>query len=242
MARASGPPRAVPKRTASSSSWISERTSASVLPHGAVGSTSGTTSGAAGTPNFLPRPPPHPRSPPPPPQAPRPPALAGGLRRRQHTNDADELEAEYGDAPSVQHVAHTSADGTGVAVRGGGDEHQHGHGHGLGEAAEEEDEDEKEKEANSSRAVHAGLMGELVRMATVLKGNSIALGQALERDRHLVENAEDKLSTNLDFMTRTRGRLGKYTHIARSSTWLTIYSVVTVVASWILIFVVIRIT
>ncbi|EPQ30581.1 uncharacterized protein PFL1_02105 [Pseudozyma flocculosa PF-1] len=94
----------------------------------------------------------------------------------------------------------------------------------------------------SDRATHEALSSELLRMASVLKTNSLAFADALERDRMLVEKAGDGLSSNLDLMTRTRGRLGIYSKKARSMGWLTLGSIAVVVVSWVFMFFVIRLT
>ncbi len=94
----------------------------------------------------------------------------------------------------------------------------------------------------SSRAAQDSLSGELLRMASVLKKNSLAFADALERDRKLVETAGEQLSGNLDLMTRTRGRLGEYSKMARGMGWMTFGCIITVIVSWIWVFVLIKLT
>lgn len=86
------------------------------------------------------------------------------------------------------------------------------------------------------------LSSELLRMASVLKQNSAAFTDALERDRILVEQAGERLGQNLDLLTRTRGKLGVFSKKARSMGWLTLGSIAAVLISWIAMFVVIKLT
>ncbi len=94
----------------------------------------------------------------------------------------------------------------------------------------------------SDRATHEALSSELLRMASVLKSNSLAFADALERDRLLLEKAGTDLGQNLDLMTRTRGRLGIYSKKARSMGWFTLGAILVVVVSWMMMFVLIRLT
>lgn len=94
----------------------------------------------------------------------------------------------------------------------------------------------------SERSIQDSLSGELLRMAGILKTNSIKFADALERDRKVLEEADEKLQGNLTLMTRTRGRLGEYSRKARGMGWVTLGSVVAVCISWMLMFVVIRLT
>lgn len=94
----------------------------------------------------------------------------------------------------------------------------------------------------SDRATHEALSSELLRMASVLKSNSVAFADALERDRLLLEKAGTDLGQNLDLMTRTRGRLGVYSKKARSMGWFTLSAILVVVVSWMLMFLLIRLT
>ncbi|KDN53393.1 hypothetical protein K437DRAFT_271623 [Tilletiaria anomala UBC 951] len=94
----------------------------------------------------------------------------------------------------------------------------------------------------SSRAVQESLSGELLRMASILKKNSFAFADALERDRKLVETAGEQLAQNLGLMTRARGRLGEYSKTARGMGWMTLGCLLTVLVSWIWVFVLIKLT
>lgn len=94
----------------------------------------------------------------------------------------------------------------------------------------------------SDRATHDALSSELLRMASILKSNSLAFADALERDRLLLEKAGNDLGQNLDLMTRTRGRLGVYSKKARSMGWFTLSAILIVIVSWMLMFLLIRLT
>ena len=62
------------------------------------------------------------------------------------------------------------------------------------------------------------------------------------RDRVRVEQAGTRLGQNLDLMTRTRGQLGVFSKKVRSMGWFTLGSIAAVLASWLVMFVVIRLT
>ena len=94
----------------------------------------------------------------------------------------------------------------------------------------------------SERSIQDSLSGELLRMAGILKANSMAFADALERDRRILEEAGEKLQGNLTLMTRTRGKLGEYSRKARGMGWLTLGSVAVVCMSWVVMFVLIRLT
>ncbi|CAD6885301.1 unnamed protein product [Tilletia laevis] len=90
--------------------------------------------------------------------------------------------------------------------------------------------------------LHDALSSELLRLSTVLKSNAVAFGATLERDRLLLAKSSDLLGANLDFMTRTRGRLGEYSRRARGMGWFTLGSIAIVMVSWVLCFILIRLT
>ncbi|UZJ55454.1 hypothetical protein CBS101457_004774 [Exobasidium rhododendri] len=94
----------------------------------------------------------------------------------------------------------------------------------------------------SERSIQDSLSGELLRMAGILKTNSMAFADALERDRKLLEEAGEKLQGNLTLMTRTRGKLGEYSQKARGMGWLTLGTVAVVCMSWVIMFILIRLT
>lgn len=94
----------------------------------------------------------------------------------------------------------------------------------------------------SERSVQDSLSGELLRMASILKTNSIKFADALERDRKILEQADEKLQGNLTLMTRTRGKLGDYSRKARGMGWITLGAIAMVCSSWVVMFLIIRLT
>ena len=105
--------------------------------------------------------------------------------------------------------------------------------------------DSKESRApmlQSDRSLQDALSSELLRMAGVLKANTVAFSESLERDRVLVESATGRLDQNLSLMTRTRGQLGVFSKKARSMGWFTLGSIASVIVCWVLMFIVIRVT
>ncbi|CAO1620641.1 unnamed protein product [Sympodiomycopsis kandeliae] len=98
------------------------------------------------------------------------------------------------------------------------------------------------KSESSDRATHENLSGELLRMASILKNQSISFSEALERDRILLSSTDEHLAQNLDLMTRTRGRLGDYAAKARGMGWLTLGTIVVVILTWVVMFVIIKLT
>ncbi|WFD41415.1 hypothetical protein MPSI1_000042 [Malassezia psittaci] len=128
--------------------------------------------------------------------------------------DEAELKEEYGE-PSKQAPIHSEQSG------------------GMDVAMQAPQSDGQIKEALSS---------ELLRMARVLRRNTAAFGEALERDRVLVEQAGTRLDQNLSLMTRTRGQLGVFSKKARSMGWFTLLSMAMVFVSWVAMYIVIRLT
>lgn len=106
----------------------------------------------------------------------------------------------------------------------------------------ESESEAKPTALQSDRSIQDSLSGELLRMAGILKANSLAFADALERDRKILEEAGEKLQGNLTLMTRTRGKLGEYSKKARGMGWLTLGSVAVVCMSWVVMFVLIRLT
>ena len=157
-------------------------------------------------------------------------------------DEDDELAREYGATP-----------GSGSKLR-----RRKGHNeHTSGEAAQQSESEKHNYPPStddappdqttstllqSSRAAQDSLSNELLRMASILKKNSLAFADSLERDRKLVENAGEQLGLNLDLMTRTRGRLGEYSKKARGMGWMTFGCLITVVVCWVWVFVLIKLT
>ncbi|MCO5565695.1 hypothetical protein L7F22_019369 [Adiantum nelumboides] len=110
------------------------------------------------------------------------------------------------------------------------------------ENEKDESEDAPPTALQSERSVQDSLSGELLRMAGILKANSIKFADALERDRKILEQADEKLQGNLTLMTRTRGKLGDYSRKARGMGWITLSAVAMVCSSWVVMFLLIRLT
>lgn len=108
--------------------------------------------------------------------------------------------------------------------------------------SEEEEKEVPPDALQSDRSIQDSLSGELLRMAGILKANSMAFADALERDRKILEEAGEKLQGNLTLMTRTRGKLGEYSKKARGMGWATLASVAVVCISWVVMFILIRLT
>ncbi|PWN34171.1 uncharacterized protein FA14DRAFT_161666 [Meira miltonrushii] len=110
------------------------------------------------------------------------------------------------------------------------------------ENEKEAQEDAPPTALQSERSVQDSLSGELLRMAGILKANSMKFADALERDRKILEQADEKLQGNLTLMTRTRGKLGDYSRKARGMGWITLGAIAMVCSSWIVMFLLIRLT
>lgn len=112
---------------------------------------------------------------------------------------------------------------------------------------QDDDDDPKSKfstspHLTSDRSTQEALSTELLRMASLLKSQSISFSSSLERDRQILEGADEQLMKNLNLMTKTRGRLGEYAHKARGMGWLTLGTIVVVIGTWVVMFVVIKLT
>lgn len=113
---------------------------------------------------------------------------------------------------------------------------------GASNAASSTKESASDSILQGDRSTQEALSGELLRMASILKSNSLAFADALERDRVLLEKAGNHLGQNLDLMTKTRGRLGVYSKKVRSMGWFTLGAIAVVMFSWVFMFIVIRLT
>lgn len=86
------------------------------------------------------------------------------------------------------------------------------------------------------------LSNQLAQMAKQLKLNAIHFTNSLEKDRGVVENAEEKLEGNLTRLKSSRGKLLEFSGKSGKTTWLVLGAMIVVVIGWILMFLVIRIT
>ncbi|EKM54769.1 uncharacterized protein PHACADRAFT_258841 [Phanerochaete carnosa HHB-10118-sp] len=94
----------------------------------------------------------------------------------------------------------------------------------------------------NSAALQEEMSEQLVNMAAQLKRNMIHFAGALEKDKAVVQEAQEKVGRNYDMMTKERVRLRDHTSKSWGTTWLVILSMVVVVIGFILSFFVIRLT
>ncbi|KZV63598.1 hypothetical protein PENSPDRAFT_691505 [Peniophora sp. CONT] len=101
---------------------------------------------------------------------------------------------------------------------------------------------EKPALLQNSAAVHEELTSELARMAAQLKANATYFSGALEKDKIALEGAEEKITSNLDAMTKERVRLRDHRGKSMGTTCLTVTSIVVVLVSFVIMFFIIRFT
>lgn len=78
-------------------------------------------------------------------------------------------------------------------------------------------------------------------MASRLKMNSLEFSQLLEKDKGLLENAEQQLDGNLTGMIKERDRLKAYKKTGGVTTWFVIGAVLVVLLAWLFMFALMRI-
>jgi len=86
------------------------------------------------------------------------------------------------------------------------------------------------------------LTEELSQMASQLKKNVHHFNKLLAVDQTILLANQTKLELNSDTMTKEGGRLTQVSLKNRSMTWFTIAAVCAVAVSWILMFIIIRLT
>lgn len=94
----------------------------------------------------------------------------------------------------------------------------------------------------STAAVHEELSAQLAQMASQLKRNAIHFSDTLVRDQAVVDDTKFKMESNFDVLHEERTRLRDHTGKSRGTTWLTIFSVITVFVSFFVMFFIIRFT
>ncbi|KAJ2590720.1 hypothetical protein H4R99_006999 [Coemansia sp. RSA 1722] len=87
-----------------------------------------------------------------------------------------------------------------------------------------------EKLLKSQRATQDDLSSDLVKMAGVLKKNSLAFSDLVEKDKVLVQETTDLLDTNTANLEKHGGRLTKYRKRAWGTTGVTWLAVLVVVS------------
>ena len=94
----------------------------------------------------------------------------------------------------------------------------------------------------NSAALQEELSAQLAQMATQLKRNAIHFASALEKDKAVVQETQEKLERNYDVMSKERVRLRDHHSKSWGTTWITILSLVVVLIGFVMTFLVIRIT
>ena len=83
---------------------------------------------------------------------------------------------------------------------------------------------------------------QLANMAAQLKRNAVHFAGALEKDKSVVTEAQEKMERNFDVMTKERVRLRDHRSKSWGTTWITVLSLVVVLIGFIMTFFVIRLT
>lgn len=83
---------------------------------------------------------------------------------------------------------------------------------------------------------------QLAKMATQLKRNAIHFAGSLEKDKAVVQDAQEKMEGNYDVMTKERLRLRDHRSKSWGTTWITILSLIVVVFGFVMTFFVIRVS
>ncbi|KAH8107658.1 hypothetical protein BXZ70DRAFT_2744 [Cristinia sonorae] len=94
----------------------------------------------------------------------------------------------------------------------------------------------------NSRAIQEELSEQLAQMATQLKRNALHFSNSLEKDKAVVQGAQEKLERNYDVMTKERKRLRDHHSKSWGTTWITILSIAVAIIGFFLTFFVIRFT
>jgi hypothetical protein len=94
----------------------------------------------------------------------------------------------------------------------------------------------------STAAVHEELSAQLAQMATQLKRNAIHFSDTLAKDQAVVEGTQLKMESNFDELQKERVRLRDHSGKSRGTTWLTLFSIIVVFASFFVMFFIIRFT
>ncbi|TFK91628.1 hypothetical protein K466DRAFT_541436 [Polyporus arcularius HHB13444] len=94
----------------------------------------------------------------------------------------------------------------------------------------------------NSAALQEELSAQLAQMATQLKRNAIHFAGALEKDKAVVSETQEKLERNYDVMSKERVRLRDHSSKSWGTTWITILSLLVVLVGFVMTFLIIRIT
>ncbi|KIP04625.1 hypothetical protein PHLGIDRAFT_15089 [Phlebiopsis gigantea 11061_1 CR5-6] len=94
----------------------------------------------------------------------------------------------------------------------------------------------------NSRALQEEMSAQLAAMATQLRRNAQHFASSLDADKAVVQAAQEKIERNHDVMQTERVRLRDHHTKSWGTTWITVLSMVVVVAGFLISFFVIRIT
>ncbi|KAI0088090.1 hypothetical protein BDY19DRAFT_891725 [Irpex rosettiformis] len=94
----------------------------------------------------------------------------------------------------------------------------------------------------NSASLQEEMSEQLAQMAAQLKRNAMHFSSSLEKDKAVVEGAQEKMERNFDGMSKERVRLRDHRGKSWGTTWLVILSMVVAVVGFMLTFLVIRIT
>ncbi|KAJ2638774.1 hypothetical protein GGF44_002753, partial [Coemansia sp. RSA 1694] len=98
-----------------------------------------------------------------------------------------------------------------------------------------------ERLLKSQRATQEELTSDLVQMASVLKKNSVAFGDLIEKDKTVIEETSDLLNSNVAGVSGHGARLNKYRKRAWGTTGLTWLMILVVVSVFFLLVLFMRI-
>ncbi|KAK0195080.1 membrane fusion protein Use1-domain-containing protein [Armillaria mellea] len=94
----------------------------------------------------------------------------------------------------------------------------------------------------NTNALHNELSEQLVQMATQLKRNALHFSDSLSADKAIVEEAQQKIESNFNFMRKERVRLRDFRGKSGSTTCLVVMSVIVVTVLFIFMVMFIRLT
>lgn len=83
---------------------------------------------------------------------------------------------------------------------------------------------------------------QLSQMAAQLKRNALHFADSLDKDKNVIESAQEKLESNLGGMKGERTRLRDHSGKSSHTTWMVVGSLLTVVLAWVFMFFIIRLT
>ncbi len=94
----------------------------------------------------------------------------------------------------------------------------------------------------NSASLQEEMSEQLAQMAAQLKRNAMHFANSLEKDKAVVQDAQEKMERNFDVMTKERVRLRDHRSKSWGTTWLVILSMVIAAVGFVATFFIIRIT